>query len=281
MADSRTLALTVKLALIAKVVEPLKSIERRAEEMRLKLKTARIELRDLEKVAGDVATFKELQAQVGKTLQAFGAATEKARALEKQIAATANPTKTLVREFDRATKKANGLAGEYRRQVADLDRLKGSLGAAGIAVRALAADEGTLKTKIEAASAAYKRQQAAFAAVRARAQVKAQRERLTNDLNGAQMNLFYGGAPTLAGGVGIGLGLKSAIDEATQLQTLMTNVQLNVKGQADANGKAFDPVQRGRDITALAERVGQLPLDMAKSLDTLAAYGAPLKSLFG
>ncbi|MEI2421695.1 hypothetical protein V6O07_15575, partial [Arthrospira platensis SPKY2] len=92
------------------------------------------------------------------------AAQAKVKELARQMAATDAPSKALVRNFEAAKREAAQLKDRHGQLTAQQQRLRTEMQAAGIPVKGMAQHQAELRRKIDDATGALRRQEAALKA---------------------------------------------------------------------------------------------------------------------
>lgn len=105
--------------------------------------------------AADVTKFKKLQTQTGSLEQQFAEAQAKCKQLSIEINNTANPTKKLTNEFNRAQETAGKLKDKLAAKRTELGSVRTALTQAGISTSNLAAQELKLAGNIDRAKRSY------------------------------------------------------------------------------------------------------------------------------
>lgn len=146
MADSGIISITIGGAVGATLQDSV----RRSESLISDLGTA---LGRLKQTAGQITEFQQLSGRVDKTSERLKAAQNNLAALRQELQATANPTKKLTRETDRAEQAVERLNQAQREQQERLGRLQQELTEAGIDTRNLAQEQERLARATRQASA--------------------------------------------------------------------------------------------------------------------------------
>lgn len=128
------------------------------------VKGARDELRALEQQNKRLEASRQTARDVAVTGNAMQAAQGRVRELARQIAATDNPTKTMVRNFEAAKREASQLKDRHQTLTQQQQRLRSELQAAGVPVQGMARHQAELRRKIDDATGALRRQEAALKA---------------------------------------------------------------------------------------------------------------------
>ncbi|EMG1227676.1 phage tail tape measure protein [Salmonella enterica] len=107
------------------------------------------ELTDLRKDQGEVQKLQAMKARVGQTALEYHKAAARVEELQRQISNTGNPTRAMIREFERAKTQSSNLRTSLRSQRDELASLKNAYGGADISAKGLTAREKELKLSID------------------------------------------------------------------------------------------------------------------------------------
>ncbi len=107
------------------------------------------ELTDLRKDQGEVQKLQAMKAKVGQTALEYHKAAARVEELQRQISNTENPTRAMIREFERAKTQSSNLRTSLRSQRDELASLKNAYGGADTSAKGLTAREKELKLSID------------------------------------------------------------------------------------------------------------------------------------
>lgn len=107
------------------------------------------ELTDLRKDQGEVQKLQAMKARVGQTALEYHKAAARVEELQRQISNTENPTRAMIREFERAKSQSSNLRTSLRSQRDELASLKNAYGGADTSTKGLTAREKELKLSID------------------------------------------------------------------------------------------------------------------------------------
>ncbi|MBI3727378.1 MAG: phage tail protein [Burkholderiales bacterium] len=146
--SERDLKLQVVFNMIERVTAPLKKIMGQSSASGKALKALRDKLKDLDTQQKTISGFRQLHTGLRETGGRLDAARHKVKELAEQMAATQNPTRTMTREFDRATKAARLIKEQHQRESQQLQVLRDKLHAAGVSTSNLSGHERSLRNSI-------------------------------------------------------------------------------------------------------------------------------------
>lgn len=156
---ANNLQLQAILNLVDKATAPLRSISKQSSEASRKLKEMRDKVKELQKTQGDINSFKQLNQAVKENAKAQTDAQQKVRDLALQMQNTANPTKAMTREFEKAKQAAKALKQQQHDLTQQLQNLRQHLNSAGINTRNLAQHQQQLRQQTEQANRQLRQQQ--------------------------------------------------------------------------------------------------------------------------
>ncbi|MEG2664036.1 MAG: phage tail tape measure protein [Hafnia sp.] len=107
------------------------------------------ELTDFRKDQGEVQKLQAMKAKVGQTALEYHKAAARVEELQRQISNTENPTRAMIREFERAKTQSSNLRASLRTQRDELASLKTAYGGADTSAKGLNAREKELKLSID------------------------------------------------------------------------------------------------------------------------------------
>lgn len=266
MAD-RNLRIRMLLEAGNKVSGPLREIAGGSVKAAQALKSTRDELKGIEKAQADIGSFRSLKAGLRSTEQQLGTAQAKVRELAAAMRETDNPSKVLVREFERAKREAAQLGTQFEQDGHRLQQLRDRLRAAGVETSALARHERDLRERAAGANREIAEQERRVSRLADRERrMSAARERFGR-MQGIATGMAASGAASIGSGVAIGTGLWRGVAAAQQFESAMTDT-----GQK-ANLTRVETMKLGRELLVAAKAANQLPEDLQQGVDTLAGFG--------
>jgi TP901 family phage tail tape measure protein len=199
---ARDLSLKVNLQALDNATKPLRTIAGGAVGLGRALKDTRGELKGLQALQKDVTSFRNLKGASEQTGAAMQANRERVKALSREMANTATPTKALTREFQGAVRQGQALKQKHSEQQRELQGLRGKLGEAGISTRNLGQHERDLRSKLSQTNQTLAEQENRLKRLTAQqkrlGQAKAEYER-TQQLAGSMATAGAGGLATGGG----------------------------------------------------------------------------------
>ena len=145
---ARDLRLEVVMSAVDKITAPLRSITRGSTTTAQAMKANREQLKQLNAQQRDVSAFRTQRAAVRDAAKAMDESQAKAAELGKALANTANPTKAMTAEFQRARREAHALKEKHGQQQGKLKALRDEMTKSGINTRKLNDHERELKKRI-------------------------------------------------------------------------------------------------------------------------------------
>jgi hypothetical protein len=233
--SERDLKLQVVFSMIEKITAPLKSIQKESGAGGKALKALRDRLKDLDTQQKNVSGFRQLHNGLRETAGRLEAARLRVKTLAEQMQATENPTRTMTREFDRATKAAKLIKQQHERESQQLQVLRDKLSAAGISTQQLGQHERSLRNNIAETNKQITTQQQKLAELaKKHEQFAAAKNRLEKAQARAGGMAMRGMGMTMAGGA-MGTPLLHSLGEAKHFETEMQRIRALGMGEAISN----------------------------------------------
>ena len=247
------LRLRVLFNLVDGATRPVRNILAGNNQLAASLKSTRGQLKELSKAQKEVASFRELRAGVTATAAELGTAQGRVNALAREMAATTTPTKALKREFDQAKRAAAQLTATHEQQQGQLQQLRTRLSGAGIETRNLAQHERTLRTNIQATTAAMERQERQLAELAAREKKMAAARSKMHASQNAAGRMAGTGAGMLAGGF-------------VATQALKVPVGAYAQAEESAMGLEVAMMRTGAKVPPEFEKINALAMQLGDKL---------------
>jgi len=252
------LDLSIIIQAIDKFTGPAQKIAGMSDKMTKSMLAGQKELIALGKQKSGIVMFKKLAVQVRESGASMRAAQADVARLGKAMSATSDPSKAMLRDFDRAKKKSASLTKSYRQQSTRLKDLRSELRGAGIASGEMASAERKLGSRIDATTKKMQHQAAVAA------KHTAIEQKLASKLQKAA-NISFISQSVGQVGNGIANALRSPIDAAISFEDTMADVRKVVNFSSP---KAFK--QMHDDILAMSTVI---PLSAQGIGDIVAAAG--------
>lgn len=199
-----TLKLQILLGAVDKLTAPLKAVTGQSRITAKDLADTKAKVRDLEKQSGQIDGYRTLGKQIGATRSELASAQHTAQRMARELAATANPTKAMTRELEKAKGAVRDLTNKEREMVSRHGAMKAAMQQAGINTRQLSQHQRQLKTDLTATTAQLEQQRSKLTQVAAQqkrlAQVKANYDK-TMSMRGTMAG--YGAAGMATGAAGL------------------------------------------------------------------------------
>ena len=280
MASNLDLSATLKL--IDDISAPLRSIESQVSRSVDAFNDQREAVQKLEATQRRITSFKDMSRQLTETSGKLQSARQRMESLRQQIAATDNPSQTLINRFNTAQRSVERLDHAVDRQRQSLTQLRQRLDSAGVSTNDLTGDQQRLAAQIAEANRRLDQQRNTMDRVR-RAQQQSQQ---MGDMRNKSIGLAAGGAAaTYGAAMFLGPGLEFE-KEMSRLQALTrldkTSPQLKeLKAQAEMLGASTSFTQadaaRGQAFLAMAGFTpGSIKSAMPGMLDLALAGGMEL-----
>lgn len=254
--DTRNLRIRMLLEAADRFSKPFRALGAGARKTGADIKATREALRSLERVSGDISSFRKLKGGLSDTTAELGKAQAKVTELKRAIDATDSPTKKLTSDFAKAKREAAGLKEQHSRESTELQRLRDRLAAAGIATNNLVQGERQLRDRVAATNRELATQERRLSRSQrisnARGALAAGQE--------ATNRGFQSGVAKITAGAAMALPAISVSRDAMDFQSVMADVKKVVNFSPGNNiQKLSDQVlQLSTRLPMTAEGIGQI-----------------------
>ena len=196
------LKLNILMQAADKVSAPFRRMMQSSSQLKGQLGEAAGKVRDLERVSGNIQSFRDLKVAARQNSTALAAAQERAQQLGQQMSSTDKVTRKLRSEFSAARKEVDRLKHAEQQIAQSTTGLRNKLSAAGIDTRRLGDAQRKLKSDLDSARMAADKQAKALDRARQKTNALANaRSKMQNTMQ-LQANMALGGAAGMAAGGG-------------------------------------------------------------------------------
>lgn len=263
------LTLQATVELIDRMTAPLQSMSSQADRLTQAFRQTNGEMRSLQNQQRLISAFHSQSAAVRQTQTEFAQAHSRLSALRQEMAAAANPSQTLVRNFQQAERTVERLNQRLQSQNQTLTQTRDRLQSLGMNTSNLAADEQRLAQAINRTNTELEQRRRRMEQVQQiQERYHRQQEKLQNIRN-TSTAVAVGGAVALA----------LPIKEYAQAEDAAMGLKVSMM---DATGKVAPEFEK---INALAERLGtSLPGSTAEfsgMMAKLVQQGISFKDILG
>ena len=263
------LTLQATVELIDRMTAPLQSMSSQADRLTQAFRQTNGEMRSLQNQQRLISAFHSQSASVRQTQTEFAQAHARLATLRQQMQATANPSQTLVRNFQQAERTVERLNQRLQSQNQTLTQTRDRLQSLGMNTSNLAADEQRLAQAINRTNTELEQRRRRMEQVQQiQERYHRQQEKLQNIRN-TSTAVAVGGAVALA----------LPIKEYAQAEDAAMGLKVSMM---DATGKVAPEFEK---INALAERLGtSLPGSTAEfsgMMAKLVQQGISFKDILG
>ena len=263
------LTLQATVELIDRMTAPLQSMSSQADRLTQAFRQTNGEMRSLQNQQRLISAFHSQSAAVRQTQTEFSQAHARLATLRQQMQATANPSQTLVRNFQQAERTVERPNQRLQSQNQTLTQTRDRLNALGMNTSNLAADEQRLAQAINRTNTELEQRRRRMEQVQQiQERYHRQQEKLQNIRN-TSTAVAVGGAVALA----------LPIKEYAQAEDAAMGLKVSMM---DATGKVAPEFEK---INALAERLGtSLPGSTAEfsgMMAKLVQQGISFKDILG
>ncbi|MFQ2178738.1 phage tail tape measure protein [Aeromonas veronii] len=274
-----TLKLQVLLGAVDKLTAPLKAVTGQSRITAKDLAAAKTKVRELEKQSAKIDGFKQLGAQLGVTNSQLQVSKNKFEEIKKTIASTANPTRMMVNEYNKAEKAVKELTAKQAEMNSKYEGMKLSLQSATMGTKDLTKTQERLKNATAAANEKLKQQRADLDRISEQQkrmnQIKAN-YRQTQDFRG---QIAGHGAAALATGTAMGMTTLKPVIEFARAETSVVDLKVSMMGKGGQVRQEFQAIS---DLaTKLGNKLPGTTADFQNMMSTLIQQGMSAKSILG
>lgn len=263
------LTLQATVELIDRMTAPLQSMSSQADRLTQAFRQTNGEMRSLQNQQRLISAFHSQSAAVRQTQTEFAQAHARLAALRQQMQATANPSQTLVRNFQQAERTVERLNQRLQSQNQTLTQTRNRLNALGMNTSNLAADEQRLAQAINRTNTELEQRRRRMEQVQQIQERYHQTQQKLQNVRNTATAVAVGGAVALA----------LPIKEYAQAEDAAMGLKVSMM---DATGKVAPEFEK---INALAERLGtSLPGSTAEfsgMMAKLVQQGISFKDILG
>lgn len=271
-----TLKLQLLLGAVEKITAPLKAISGQSKVTANDLKNTKQRIKELETQTAQVDGYRTLGKQIGITRSQLSQAQNAAQQLGKKLSEAQNPTKAMVREFERAKLVVRDLTAKEREMVAKHGQVKRAMNEAGISTKQLSSYQRTLKADLASATAQYEKQRASITKLADTQKRLDSAKAAYNQTKDLQGKLAGNGAGMLATGTAMGLPVLGVVKEYSSFEDAMKGVAKQVDGARNDAGKLTAVYyDMALEIKNISEQIPQIngAIDIAKLVEGGARMG--------
>jgi chromosome segregation ATPase len=230
MADN--LRLRVVLDFVDRALGPLKRVSEGSRDAARALKAAKESLKALNAQQAQVGEFRTLKGELHDTAAKLAQARGRVGELARMYGQTAEPTRAMTRELEKAKREAAALGNQHDTQQMKLQQLRTKLSAAGISTRDLANHSQRLRTDIAAANSTIDQQTAKLKANGEQQRKLAElRKRHGSEMMHTGM-IAAGSAALMAGGNKMAGPLRSVVGAFMPAEVSETQLRASMMGKA-------------------------------------------------
>ncbi|MFP7409877.1 phage tail tape measure protein [Aeromonas veronii] len=274
-----TLKLQILLGAVDKLTAPLKAVTGQSRITAKDLADAKTKVRELEKQSAKIDGFKQLGAQLGVTNSQLQVSKNKFEEIKKTIASTANPTRMMVNEYNKAEKAVKELTAKQAEMNSKYEGMKLSLQSATMGTKDLTKTQERLKNATAAANEKLKQQRADLDRISEQQkrmnQIKAN-YRQTQDFRG---QIAGHGAAALASGTAMGMTTLKPVIEFAKAETAVVDLKVTMMGKGGVVNKEFQAIS---DLaTQLGNKLPGTTADFQNMMNTLSKQGMTAKAILG
>lgn len=263
------LNLQATVELIDRMTAPLQSMSSQADRLTRAFQQTNGEMRTLQNQQRLISAFHSQSAALRETQQEFSQAHARLTVLRQEMAATANPSQTLIRRFEQAEERVERLNNRLQSQNQTLNQTRERLHDLGMNTANLSHDEQRLADSINRTNAQLEERRRRMERVQQIQERYHQQQQKLQNIRNTATAVAVGGAAALA----------LPIKEYAQAEDAAMGLKVSMM---DATGKVAPEFEK---INALAERLGtSLPgstADFSSMMAKLVQQGISFKDILG
>lgn len=238
----------------------------------------RTDMGGLQKLRGPlllIQDYKKAQSTFSKSEIELEKSRVQLKKLRTEMKATSEPTKKMVRDFDRAQKAAEKLRLSHVKNKTELAQLQGKLRSVGVNTGDLAGEQGRLTSKLNSANAAFAQQAERLQRMRVLQDRLAESRRRMDKTMARAANMSFVGSAAIGVGRRILSGTTGVATQSGERQAAFTDFQ-NLSGASDERMSKL----RGQ-LSELRGDTKQSVDEMLIGLSELVGKGMDLESALG
>ncbi|MEX4004926.1 phage tail tape measure protein [Paraburkholderia sp. EG285A] len=212
------LKLRVMFDMVDNMTKPLKNILAGNKGLAGSLKETRRELAEMGKTQKTIGEFREMRKGLTSTASQLDSARGRASELAAALKSSANPSRQMAAEFEKARQTASRLGTEHERQSARVRELREQLSAAGISTRKLSQHERDLRSSIASTTSTMNDQMRKLDAIGDREKRVASARRNMEKMQGVAAGMAVGGYAARSTGTHVLGDLRESLNEAKEFQ---------------------------------------------------------------
>ena len=264
----RNLRLRLLIEAGDRATRPLRDIAGGSGAASRALATTRDRLKDLQRAQGDIAGFRALKMGLRSTEGELQAARQRVTDLGRAMGQTANPTRAMARDFQRAKQEAERLERQHAQETRQIGELRTRVREAGIATTDLARHERELRRQIGGTNEELTEQERRLERAANRERRMANGRARFSRAQGIATGLAAGGAAGIGTGMAMAAPIIAGVHAAQEYESVMTDI-----GQK-ADLPRAKAAELGKSLLIAARAANQMPSDLQAGVDALAGMGA-------
>lgn len=285
---SQNLKIQVILSAMDKLTSPFKSASKAAEQLAQKLKTQKGELSQMNKeYARNAAqinqyakTINPLKNKLTETSQKLREAQSEAQKLAAKFESTTNPSKRLIKQFEKAKQVVDKLKRAEVEQTQQLDTARRKLLESGINTERLSKSQQELRHKMKVTTQEIADQSNKLSRLNQRAKENATYAKRINAVNNMSDRASTLGQRSLAAGLGVGRLLQQPMQNFMEFEDAMAGVARQVQGLKDESGKFTPEYDIWREkIKGLSKELPLTTTEIANMIESAARMNVPKEQL--
>lgn len=271
---ANNLKLEVILQAIDRATAPIRAVTNSSTGLGRALKASRDQLKALQAQQKDISSLRTQREAVRQTSEKLAGAQQRLRGLREELQGMDAPSAKFQKSFAAAAAQVDKLKAKHGEQRAELQRLVGQMGKAGVSTNNLGQRESELSQRIKQANQAIGTQEAKLKRLAVQQRRAAAAKETFEKSQSLAGSMAANGAGAAAAGAGLGMPVLSLVKDYVSFEDAMLGVAKQVDGARDDNGQLTATYyEMGAAIKAMAEHIPMATTEIAALVEGGARMG--------
>lgn len=271
---ANNLKLEVILQAIDRATAPIRAVTNSSTGLGRALKASRDQLKALQAQQKDISSLRTQREAVRQTSETLASAQQRLRGMREQLQGMDAPSAKFQKSFAAAAAQVDKLKAKHGEQRAELQRLVGQMGKAGVSTNNLGQRENELRQRIAQANQAIGDQEAKLKRLAVQQRRAAAAKESFEKSQALAGSMAANGAGAAAAGAAMGLPVLNLVKNYVSFEDAMLGVAKQVEGARDDNGKLTATYYEMADaIKAMATRIPMATTEIAALIEGGARMG--------
>ncbi|WP_231708931.1 phage tail tape measure protein [Pseudomonas denitrificans (nom. rej.)] len=271
---ANNLKLEVILQAIDRATAPIRAVTNSSTGLGRALKASRDQLKALQAQQKDISSLRTQREAVRQTSEKLAGAQQRLRGLREELQGMDAPSAKFQKSFAAAAAQVDKLKAKHGEQRAELQRLVGQMGKAGVSTNNLGLRESELSQRIKQANQAIGIQEAKLKRLAVQQRRAAAAKETFEKSQALAGSMAANGAGAAAAGAAMGMPVLSLVKDYVSFEDAMLGVAKQVDGARDDNGQLTATYyEMGAAIKAMAEHIPMATTEIAALVEGGARMG--------